>query len=35
MITNAILIVLLPLAAFVVQIFVGKRLTRKGDWVSI
>ncbi len=34
MITNAILILLLPLIAFVIQIFVGKRLPRKGDWVS-
>ena len=28
-------ILLLPLAAFVVQIFFGKRLPREGDWVSI
>jgi len=34
MITNAILILLLPLLAFTIQIFVGKRLPRKGDWVS-
>ena len=34
MITNAILILLLPLIAFVIQIFVGKRLPRKGDWLS-
>ncbi len=34
MITNAILILLLPLAAFVVQISFGKRLPRKGDWLS-
>jgi NADH-quinone oxidoreductase subunit L len=35
MINTAITIVLLPLAAFVIQIFFGKRLPRKGDWVSI
>lgn len=34
MITNAILILLLPLLAFTIQIFIGKRLPRKGDWVS-
>ncbi len=34
MITNAIVILLLPLAAFVVQVFFGSRLPRKGDWVS-
>ncbi|MFQ5649249.1 MAG: NADH-quinone oxidoreductase subunit L [bacterium] len=34
MITNAILILLLPLGAFTVQIFVGKRLPRQGDWLS-
>ncbi len=34
MITSAILILLLPLVAFIIQIFVGKRLPRKGDWVS-
>jgi len=28
-------ILLLPLVAFVVQIFFGKRLPREGDWVSI
>ncbi len=33
MITNAILILLLPLFAFVVQIFIGKRLPRQGDWL--
>ncbi len=31
----ALLIYFLPLAAFLVQIFIGKRLPRKGDWVSI
>ena len=31
----SLLILLLPLAAFVVQIFFGKRLPRQGDWVSI
>ena len=31
----ALAIYLLPLIAFVVQIFIGKRLPRKGDWVSI
>ena len=34
MITNAILILILPIAAFLIQISVGKRLPRKGDWVS-
>lgn len=31
----AILIYLLPLAAFGILVFFGKRLPRKGDWVSI
>jgi len=31
----SLLILFLPLAAFVVQIFLGKRLPRQGDWVSI
>jgi len=31
----SLLILFLPLAAFVIQIFVGKRLHRQGDWVSI
>jgi len=31
----SLLILLLPLAAFVVQIFFGKRLPRQGDWISI
>tara|TARA_Y100000590_G_scaffold470562_1_gene666365 strand:- start:10579 stop:12627 length:2049 start_codon:yes stop_codon:yes gene_type:complete len=31
----SLLILLLPLAAFAVQIFFGKRLPRQGDWVSI
>ena len=35
-ITNASLLILfLPLAAFVINIFFGKRLPRQGDWVSI
>ena len=33
LITNAIIILLLPIAAFTIQIFVGKRLPRKGDWL--
>ncbi len=32
---TCLLIVLLPLTAFVVQVFFGKRLPRQGDWVSI
>ena len=28
-------ILFLPLLAFVIQIFFGKRLPRQGDWVSI
>ncbi len=35
MITLALYIWLLPLLAFVIQIFFGKRLPRKGDWVSV
>jgi NADH-quinone oxidoreductase subunit L len=31
--TQALIILLLPLAAFVVQIFFGKRLPRQGDWL--
>ncbi len=31
--TQAIIILLLPLAAFVIQIFFGKRLPRQGDWL--
>jgi len=31
----ALVIYFLPLAAFLIQIFFGKRLPRKGDWVSI
>ena len=34
-INYSLIILLLPLAAFLVQIFVGKRLPRQGDWVSI
>jgi len=33
MITNAIIILLLPLVAFVIQIFVGKRLPKQGAWL--
>ncbi|MFQ6675843.1 MAG: NADH-quinone oxidoreductase subunit L [Fidelibacterota bacterium] len=35
MITYGLLILILPLAAFAVQIFVGRRLPREGDWVSV
>ena len=35
MLNYGIAILLLPLMAFVVQIFVGKRLPRNGDWVSV
>lgn len=35
MVETAIIITLLPLLAFVIQIFIGKRLPRQGDWVSI
>ncbi len=35
MITLALYIWLLPLLAFTIQIFFGKRLPRKGDWVSV
>ncbi len=31
----SILILFLPLAAFTIQIFIGKKLPRQGDWVSI
>ncbi len=31
----SLLILFLPLAAFTIQIFIGKRLPRQGDWVSI
>ena len=34
-ITYSIFILFLPLAAFVIQIFFGKKLPRQGDWVSI
>ena len=34
-INYSILILFLPLAAFVIQIFFGKRLPREGDWVSV
>ena len=32
---TCLLIVLLPLTAFLVQVFFGKKLPRHGDWVSI
>ncbi|MDZ7289274.1 MAG: NADH-quinone oxidoreductase subunit L [candidate division KSB1 bacterium] len=32
-VTQAIVIFLLPLAAFVIQIFLGRRLPRQGDWL--
>ena len=35
MITYAYLILLLPLLAFVIQMFLGKRLPRQGDFISI
>ncbi|MFC1477481.1 NADH-quinone oxidoreductase subunit L [candidate division KSB1 bacterium] len=35
LITLALIVWLLPLAAFVVQIFFGKRLPRQGDWVVV
>jgi NADH-quinone oxidoreductase subunit L len=31
----SVLILFLPLLAFIIQIFAGKRLPRQGDWVSI
>ena len=31
----SLLILFLPLAAFLIQIFIGKRLPRQGDWVAI
>ncbi len=34
-IQNSLIILFLPLVAFVIQIFLGKRLPRQGDWVSI
>lgn len=33
LISNAVIILLLPLFAFVVQIFIGKRLPRQGSWL--
>ena len=30
-----LLILFLPLVAFVINIFFGKRLPRQGDWVSV
>ena len=35
MIDSALAILLLPLLAFAVQIFLGKRLGRGGDWVVV
>ena len=34
MLTNLLLILLVPLAAFTVQIFIGRKLPRGGDWLS-
>ena len=34
-INYSLYILFLPLAAFLVQIFFGKKLPRQGDWVSI
>ena len=34
-INYSLFILFLPLAAFIVQIFFGKKLPRQGDWVSI
>ncbi len=34
-IQNSLIILFLPLVAFVIQIFIGKRLPRQGDWISI
>ena len=34
-INYSLFILFLPLAAFVIQILVGKRLPRQGDWVSV
>ena len=31
----SVYILFLPLLAFIIQIFVGKKLPRQGDWVSI
>ncbi len=31
----SLLILFLPLAAFLIQIFIGKRLPRQGDWIAI
>jgi len=35
MIKTALIIWLLPLLAFVIQIFFGKKLPRRGDWISV
>ena len=34
-INSSLAILFLPLLAFTIQIFIGKRLPRQGDWVSI
>ena len=34
-INYSLIILFLPLVAFLIQIFIGKRLPRQGDWVSI
>ena len=34
-INYSLFILFLPLVAFLIQIFIGKRLPRQGDWVSI
>ena len=35
MISLALIVLLAPLGAFLIQIFFGKRLPRGGDWVSL
>ncbi|MFH1863276.1 MAG: NADH-quinone oxidoreductase subunit L [bacterium] len=35
MITEALIVLLAPIVAFTIQIFLGKRLPRGGDWVSL
>ena len=34
-INYSLFILFLPLAAFLIQIFYGRRLPRQGDWVSV
>jgi NADH-quinone oxidoreductase subunit L len=34
MMTSAVIILLLPLFAFTIQLFLGRRLPRQGDWLS-